>query len=147
VIHLIEKADHSAARLVNILAESFPCFKDDVKFERKKPVRFLKRAQIFVADLWAAFEGEGYGRFDDIDKITMFAGSVSPVFPTLPRRESVSNKQAIKPQTTASPKSSTPWAQCTTAHPWSTASKPSAPSNPDIVGKSRSAAAPSGAWS
>jgi Potential Queuosine, Q, salvage protein family len=83
VIHLIEKADHSAARLVNILAESFPCFKDDVKFERKKPVRFLKRAQIFVADLWAAFEGEGYGRFDDIDKITMFAGSVSP-FSMLP---------------------------------------------------------------
>ena len=33
----------------------------------------MKRAQIFVADLWAAFEGEGLGRFDDIDSITMFA--------------------------------------------------------------------------
>jgi hypothetical protein len=39
-------------------------------------VRFLKRAQIFVADLWAAFDGESYGEFDDIDKITIFAGMV-----------------------------------------------------------------------
>jgi len=58
---------------VNLLAEHFPCFRDEGTFERKK-VRFLKRAQIFVADLWAAFEGEGYGEFNDIDKITMFAG-------------------------------------------------------------------------
>jgi hypothetical protein len=36
-------------------------------------VRFLKRAQICVADLWAAFDGESFGQFDDIDKITMFA--------------------------------------------------------------------------
>lgn len=34
----------------------------------------MKRAQIFVADLWAAFNGEDYGEFNDIDKITMFAG-------------------------------------------------------------------------
>jgi hypothetical protein len=36
-------------------------------------VRFLKRAQILVADLWAAFDGASYGEFHDIDKITMFA--------------------------------------------------------------------------
>lgn len=36
-------------------------------------MRFLKRAQILVADLWACFQGEGYGAFRDIDKITMFA--------------------------------------------------------------------------
>ncbi|OAK99055.1 hypothetical protein IQ06DRAFT_378870 [Phaeosphaeriaceae sp. SRC1lsM3a] len=72
VVTLIEDAKNSAAGLVNLLAEKFPCFKDEGTFERKK-VRFLKRAQIFVADLWAAFDGEGYGEFDDIDKITMFA--------------------------------------------------------------------------
>lgn len=33
----------------------------------------MKRAQIFVADIWACFEGESYGEFRDIDKITMFA--------------------------------------------------------------------------
>lgn len=36
-------------------------------------IRFLKRAQIFVADLWACFDGQLYGAFRDIDKITMFA--------------------------------------------------------------------------
>jgi hypothetical protein len=58
---------------VNLLADKFPCFRDSSKFERKT-VRFLKRAQIFVADLWAAFGGESFGTFNDIDKITMFAG-------------------------------------------------------------------------
>jgi hypothetical protein len=33
----------------------------------------MKRAQIFVADIWACFEGKSYGEFRDIDKITMFA--------------------------------------------------------------------------
>ena len=70
---MIEDAKNSAAGLVNLLADRFPCFKDEGKFDRKK-VRFLKRAQIFVADLWAAFEEEGYGSFHDIEKITMFAG-------------------------------------------------------------------------
>ncbi|KAF2032511.1 hypothetical protein EK21DRAFT_87103 [Setomelanomma holmii] len=72
VVTLIENAKGSAAGLVNLLAEKFPCFRDEGTFERKK-VRFLKRAQILVADLWAAFDGEGYGEFNDIDKITMFA--------------------------------------------------------------------------
>lgn len=36
-------------------------------------IRFLKRAQILVADLWACFNGESYGEFRDIDKITIFA--------------------------------------------------------------------------
>ncbi|KAF2728747.1 hypothetical protein EJ04DRAFT_546647 [Polyplosphaeria fusca] len=69
---LIEDAKNSAAGLVNLLAERFTCFRDEGRYDGKK-VRFLKRAQIFVADLWAAFDGEGYGSFNDIDKITMFA--------------------------------------------------------------------------
>ena len=62
VVTLIEDANNSAAGLVNLLAEKFNCFRDEGRFENKK-VRFLKRAQIFVADLWAAFDGEGYGEF------------------------------------------------------------------------------------
>ena len=54
----------------------FPCFRDETRFEGKT-VHFYKRAQILVADLWACFDGKGYGRFDDIDKITMFAGSLT----------------------------------------------------------------------
>jgi len=60
--------------LVNILTRDFSCFRDEFKFEgRRKPIRFFKRAQILVADLWACFGGESYGAFKDIDKITMFA--------------------------------------------------------------------------
>jgi len=67
-------ANGSAAGLVNILARDFPCFRDEFKFEsRRKPVRLLKRAQILVADLWACFDGQDYGDFYDIGKITMFA--------------------------------------------------------------------------
>lgn len=76
VLVLLEDANYSAARLVNLLAKHFPSFRDEGRFEGRN-VRFLKRAQIFVADVWAAFEGEGWGRFDDIEKITMFAGKIS----------------------------------------------------------------------
>lgn len=59
---------------MNLLARDFDSFRDEHLFEgRRKPIRILKRAQILVADLWAAFEGEGYGKFRDIDKVTMFA--------------------------------------------------------------------------
>ncbi|KAI0017741.1 hypothetical protein F4780DRAFT_754221 [Xylariomycetidae sp. FL0641] len=73
-IKCIEAADGSAAGLVNLLARDFTCFRDEWKYAgRRKPIRFLKRAQILVADLWACFNGESYGQFRDIDKITMFA--------------------------------------------------------------------------
>lgn len=36
-------------------------------------VFFLKRAQIFVASVWCAFNGTGYGTFDDIHTLSMFA--------------------------------------------------------------------------
>lgn len=70
----IQAANGSAAALVNLLAKDFSCFRDEFQWQgRRKPVRFLKRPQILVADLWACFQGEGYGAFKDIDKITMFA--------------------------------------------------------------------------
>jgi hypothetical protein len=68
----IAEANGSAAALVNLLVENFRGFKDDASFQGET-VRFYKRAQILVGDLWACFNGEGYGRFYDIDKITMFA--------------------------------------------------------------------------
>lgn len=57
---------------MNLLASHFPSFRDEARFEGRR-VRFLKRAQILAADLWAAFDGSSYGNFKDIDKITMFA--------------------------------------------------------------------------
>ena len=74
ILTLVETANQSAVSLVNLLARDFSCFRDECRFEGQK-VRLLKRAQIFVADLWAAFNSEGYGKFGDIDKLTMFAGT------------------------------------------------------------------------
>ena len=73
----IAEAKGSAAALVNLLVDKFPCFKDSARFEGRT-IQFFKRAQILVADLWACFEGESFGAFYDIDKITMFAG-IGPV--------------------------------------------------------------------
>lgn len=72
-VNCIEAADYSAAGLVNLLAQDFPCFRDEVRFENRKTCRILKRAQILVADIWACFEETGYGDFSDIDKLTIFA--------------------------------------------------------------------------
>ncbi|KAH8696330.1 hypothetical protein BGW36DRAFT_360174 [Talaromyces proteolyticus] len=71
-INCIYDANQSAAALVNLLAENFACFRDEALFDGRK-VRFYKRAQILVADLWASFEGESFGEFHDIENITMFA--------------------------------------------------------------------------
>ncbi|KAJ9192107.1 hypothetical protein DTO164E3_8524 [Paecilomyces variotii] len=71
-VNCLYDANHSAAALVNLLADNFSCFRDQSTFEGRK-VRLYKRAQILVADLWACFEGQSYGEFHDIDKITMFA--------------------------------------------------------------------------
>ncbi|KAI2789418.1 Queuosine salvage protein [Penicillium oxalicum] len=68
----IDDANQSAAALVNLVTDRFDCFRDETVFNGKR-VRLYKRAQILVADLWACFNGEDFGEFHDIDKITMFA--------------------------------------------------------------------------
>lgn len=74
VVRLIERADRSAGRLVNLLALHFPLsFRDEARFDGRT-VKLLKRAQIFVADLWAALNTRGLGEFHDIDHLTMFPG-------------------------------------------------------------------------
>jgi hypothetical protein len=62
----------SAMELVETVATLFPSFKDEATYKDKK-IHIYKRAQILVADIWACFDGEGYGEFVDIDRVTMFA--------------------------------------------------------------------------
>jgi hypothetical protein len=40
---------------------------------RGHAVRFYKRAQILISDLYGAYAGERWGRFDDLDQLTAFA--------------------------------------------------------------------------
>ncbi len=73
---LVRAADHSAARLVELL-DALPEF-HDVSTYRGFDVPLYKRAQITVYDLAQAFAGEGIGRFDDLDRLTMFADNLVP---------------------------------------------------------------------
>ena len=73
---LLDAADRSAARLVEILAFQ-PFFRDEVPY-RGLTVPLYKRAQLLASDLALAFGGEGPGRFDDLAQLTVFADNLVP---------------------------------------------------------------------
>lgn len=73
---LVETAQHKAANLVRILRQ-MPYF-DDVAIWRGRAVPFMKRAQLTAADLGLAFDGAGWGRFDDLHDLTIFADNLVP---------------------------------------------------------------------
>ncbi|CAL5226824.1 g9687 [Coccomyxa viridis] len=75
---LVTAAGGSAAKLVDLVVESFPGFRDVASY-RGREVWFLKRAQIFAGDVWGAFQGQGLGNFHDIGRLTMFADYRVPV--------------------------------------------------------------------
>jgi hypothetical protein len=69
---LVECAERDAPRLAQMVAENFASFSDITVYDNRE-VRFLKRAQILVTDLWGAFHGQAWGQFDDIGALTAFA--------------------------------------------------------------------------
>ena len=75
-VALVHAASSSAERLVQLLIQ-MPYF-DDVSSCGDLRVPFYKRAQITSADLWIAFEGQGPGYFQDLDRLTMFADNLVP---------------------------------------------------------------------
>jgi len=78
-LKLVAEARGSAARLVDLVLRYFPGFRDCAVYKGRQ-VHFYKRAQIFVGDVWGAFQGEGIGHFQDIcSSLTMFADYRVPV--------------------------------------------------------------------
>jgi hypothetical protein len=73
---LIEAAGASAERLMQLLI-GMPYFYD-VELYDAVEVSFYKRAQLAAADLSLAFEGQGLGRFDDLQNLTIFADNLVP---------------------------------------------------------------------
>lgn len=96
----VESAQSDASRLAQMIAESLSSFNDiaivslrapearrNLRLTRRLPrhrfaaprndtlaeVRFFKRAQILVTDLWGAFGGKSWGAFQNIDALTAFA--------------------------------------------------------------------------
>ncbi len=76
-LDLVGAADHSADRLVELLAWEHKMYRD-VSPHRGARVPLFKRAQITAVDLSLAFGGEGPGHFDDLDRLTMFADNLVP---------------------------------------------------------------------
>lgn len=74
--NLIRAAEGSALKLVGLLGQ-MPYFQDVEQYGDLR-VPFYKRAQLTAADLALAFGGQGLGRFDDLDRLTMFADNLVP---------------------------------------------------------------------
>lgn len=68
----IDTAGGSAPALIEMVLHSMPSFRDVVRYNGQA-VRFYKRAQILVADLHGAFDGQGPGAFHDMETLTAFA--------------------------------------------------------------------------
>lgn len=75
--NLVESCGKSAVKLVALITSHFPGFRDHTVYKGHQ-IFLYKRAQIFAADVWGAFKGEGYGDFSDIGSITIFADYIVP---------------------------------------------------------------------
>ncbi|MDX2304901.1 MAG: queuosine salvage family protein [Microscillaceae bacterium] len=73
---LIEDAGKSAVKLVQILT-NMPLFKDIQPYKGFE-MPFYKRAQLTAADLSLVFKNQGFGQFDDLDQLTIFADNLVP---------------------------------------------------------------------
>ncbi len=68
----VADARGDAPRLAQMIADNFASFNDVAVYDHRE-VRFFKRAQILVADLWGAFGGKTWGAFERLDALTAFA--------------------------------------------------------------------------
>ncbi|XP_078436935.1 uncharacterized protein LOC144707605 [Wolffia australiana] len=75
--NLVDACGKSASTLVSVLTQNFPGFRDHSLYKGRQ-IFLYKRAQIFAADLWGAFNGQGYGEFSDVASITIFADYIVP---------------------------------------------------------------------
>lgn len=75
-IGLVNAAESSSERLVKLLAK-MPYFKDVQQYDELE-VPFYKRAQLCAADLSLALGNQGYGFFNDLHRLTIFADNLVP---------------------------------------------------------------------
>jgi hypothetical protein len=73
---LVSSAQESAEQLVVALAQ-MPFYRDVARYDEIE-APFYKRAQLTAADLAVAFQGRGFGRFRDLDSLTIFADNLVP---------------------------------------------------------------------
>ena len=71
-VNVIRAAENDAVTLVQLLVDDFPSF-DDVATLDDHRVPFYKRAQLAVAMVYEAFDGQGLGDLRRADRLTVFA--------------------------------------------------------------------------
>ncbi len=71
-VNLLAAAQGSAVALTQLIIENFPCF-DDTSLYYGREVKFYKRAQILVMDLYGALPGDELVDFHDCHNLTAFA--------------------------------------------------------------------------
>lgn len=69
---VVEVAGGNAIALARRIIEDFASFNDVSAYDSTE-VRFYKRAQICVADIHGTFGGQGWGRLQDLNQLTIFA--------------------------------------------------------------------------
>lgn len=79
VISLIEHAKGDVNCAVARLIKDFPSFRDMAILDGRC-IYFLKRAQIFISDLWLVMGDETAGQFENIESLTAFADYKLPQF-------------------------------------------------------------------
>ncbi len=72
ITNLMAQANGSVLSLVELLADHFVSYRDEANY-RGFHVCLYKRAQIFCADVYGTFKGQGWGQFHDVDQLTAFA--------------------------------------------------------------------------
>jgi hypothetical protein len=75
-VRLVEAAGGSAERLAELL--SAMTYFQDVSAYGGLTVPIFKRAQITPSDVALAFDGQGWGEFNDLDGLTIFADNLVP---------------------------------------------------------------------
>jgi hypothetical protein len=70
--NLMASAHGSALDLARLLGQKLSSFRDVTRYGGED-VFFYKRGQLFAADLYGAFAGRSWGKFDDMDQLTAFA--------------------------------------------------------------------------
>lgn len=70
--NLIREANGDSETLLDLIVKNFPSFEDESTYKGKR-VYFYKRAQLLVADIYQAFNGQEFGRLKNINKLTACA--------------------------------------------------------------------------
>lgn len=76
--NLVRKSKFDALELLDLIVKYFPSF-NDFSIYKGKTIYFYKRAQLLVADIYQMFNGGGYGKLKNWDKITACADYKLPM--------------------------------------------------------------------